>query len=56
MKCYLTVTCASLPSLEINLKKQPNAKKGVFTNQRLKYEEFLNLYNLLGKVLNHLKH
>ena len=47
MECYLTVTCDSFPFMDIK-KNHPNSKRG-FTYKRLTYEEFFNLYNLLGE-------
>jgi len=49
MECYLTVTCASSPFLDIK-KKLPNSEKTVFTYQRLMCEEFLICKNYWGKI------
>ncbi len=53
MECCLTVTCASFSFPDV--KKYPNSEKKGFTYRRLTCEEFSNLYDLLGKGINHLQ-
>ena len=50
MECYLTITFASFPFLEIMQLKCPNSEKGAFTYQKLICEESLICKNLLGNI------
>ncbi len=55
MECYLTVTYANFPFLDINNKEKPNTDKwGNYL--RLTCEEFSMLYNFLGKDIKFLQY